>query len=116
MATKPIPAEHDATAHEHPTEGKYIQIAVILAIITVVEVAIYYIEAASDILVPALVALSALKFLMVVGYFMHLKFDDKKLTGIFGAALIISLAVFIATWLVMWNDAVSFFTEYLTAG
>jgi len=116
MASKPIPAEHDATAHEHPTELTYIKVAVVLAIITVIEVAIYYIEAVSTVLVPLLVMLSAIKFVTVVGYFMHLKFDDKKLGGIFGGALIVSLAVFVGLWFVMYYDAVTQFVGYLTAG
>jgi cytochrome c oxidase subunit 4 len=116
MASKPIPAEHDATAHAHPTEMTYIKIAVILALITVVEVAIYYIESVSSVLVPALVILSAIKFLTVVGYFMHLKFDDKKLAGIFGSALIVSIAVFVGVWVLTHYDAVEIFVGYLTAG
>ncbi len=109
MASKPIPAEHDATAHEHPTDLTYIKVAVVLAIITVIEVAIYYIEALSTVLVPVLVLLSAIKFVTVVGYFMHLKFDTKMLAWIFGAAMIISVAVFVGTWLIMDFDAVEQF-------
>jgi cytochrome c oxidase subunit 4 len=116
MASKPIPAEHDAKAHAHPTEMTYIKIAIILAIITVIEVAIYYIESASSILVPALVILSAIKFITVVGYFMHLKFDDRMLAGIFGSALAVSLAVFIGMWVITHYDAVEIFVGYLTAG
>lgn len=99
MANPTVPAEHDATAHEHPSEFTYIKIAIILAIVTAVEVVIYYIEALRGILVPALIALSAIKFVLVVGYFMHLKFDDKKLAWIFAFALILSIAVFIGVWL-----------------
>ena len=116
MASNIAHAEHDATAHEHPSEFQYIRIAIILAIITIVEVAIYYIDAVRDYLVPALVALSAIKFILVVGYFMHLKFDDKKLTWLFGAALIGSLAVFIGVWLMIDFKAVEQFVGYLTAG
>jgi cytochrome c oxidase subunit 4 len=116
MASKPIPAEHDATAHAHPTEMTYIKIAIILALITVIEVAIYYIESFSTILVPALLALSAFKFVTVVGYFMHLKFDSKWLSGIFASALIVSLAVFIGLWFIMYYDQVTQFVGYLTAG
>lgn len=99
MTTPTVPAEHDATAHEHPSEFTYIKIAIILAIVTAVEVVIYYIEALRGILVPALIALSAIKFVLVVGYFMHLKFDDKKLAWIFASALILSVAVFVGVWL-----------------
>lgn len=94
---------HD-DGHEHPTLAAYVRIAIVLAIITAIEVAIYYIPAFESMLVPMLVALSAIKFVMVVGYFMHLKFDDKLLTFTFTAALIASLVVFIGLWAVMYYD------------
>jgi len=93
----------------HPSLEAYVRIAIMLAIITAVEVAIYYIPALEGVLVPALIALSAIKFVVVVGYFMHLKFDDKLLTGIFGAALIISIIMFIGLWVVMYYDNASVF-------
>lgn len=113
MASEPVvhDAEHaDLHVHEHPSQAKYVQIAIFLAIITAVEVAIYYIDALSGILVPTLIILSVIKFITVVGYFMHLKFDSKLLTWTFTAAMLISLAVFIGTWLVMNYDAVEQFT------
>lgn len=90
--------------HGHPTLNAYVRIAILLAIITAVEVAIYYIPAFEGILVPTLIALSAIKFVIVVGYFMHLKFDDKMLTFIFAAAFVASALVFIALWAVMYFD------------
>lgn len=115
MASSPVHAEHDATAHEHPSEFTYIKIALILAIITIIEVAIYYVEALRGVLVPALIALSVVKFIMVVGYFMHLKFDDKKLAWIFGFALITSIAVFIGVWLMQHFEHVIQFFGWMTA-
>ncbi len=87
--------------HEHPTEAQYVKIAIILAIITIVEVAIYYIDALRGILVPTLIVLSTAKFVVVVGYFMHLKFDDRRLTWIFVAGMATALAIFIAAWVIM---------------
>lgn len=99
---------HD-DGNAHPSLNAYVRIAIVLAIITAVEVAIYYIPAFESVLVPMLVALSAIKFVMVVGYFMHLKFDDKLLTFTFGAALIASLVVFIGLYAVMHFDYPSVF-------
>lgn len=95
--------------HGHPSLEAYVRIAIILAIITAVEVAIYYIPAFADVLVPLLIVLSAIKFVTVVGYFMHLKFDDKMLTFIFTAALIASMVIFIGLWAVTYYDAPSVF-------
>lgn len=107
--TGSMPALDEHHESQHPSLGKYVNIAIFLAIITAVEVAIYYIEAIESILVPALIILSAIKFVTVVGYFMHLKFDGKLLSFIFGAALITSLAVYIAVDIMMDNKPVEIF-------
>ena len=86
---------HDS--HDHPGEMVYIKVAAILAIVTAIEVVIYYIEALEDVLVPALLLLSAGKFIAVVGYFMHLKFDDRRFTWVFISGLVIALSVFLGT-------------------
>ncbi len=86
--------DHLVDQHEHhPDPSVYVRVAVILAVVTAVEVAIYYIEALSAILVPLLIALSAGKFLAVVGYFMHLKFDDRRFTWVFLTGLLIAISV-----------------------
>jgi cytochrome c oxidase subunit 4 len=91
--------EHDDDAHAgHPGELTYIKVAAILALITVSEVVIYYVQWMHDsgALVPTLLVLSAIKFATVIAYFMHLKFDPRMLTwtfigGIsFGAGLILA--------------------------
>ena len=90
--------------HEHPGEPTYVRVAVILAIVTVVEVAIYYISALRGILVPVLLVLSIAKFVAVVGYFMHLKFDDRLFRWIFVAGLAISMSVVLALLAMFWTD------------
>ncbi|CAA9545409.1 MAG: hypothetical protein AVDCRST_MAG73-2364 [uncultured Thermomicrobiales bacterium] len=93
--TKPG-SDHHVDGHEgHPDDRTYITVAAILAVVTAIEVAIYYVEAIEDFLVPILIVLSVGKFVAVVGYFMHLKFDDRRFTWIFVAGLLISISVFI---------------------
>ena len=96
-AGAPLPGttSHDGE-HEHPGERTYIKVAVVLAIITVVEVAIYYFDLPRWFLVTALLTLSAVKFTIVVGYFMHLKFDDRRLLLIFAGGLFIGGAILLA--------------------
>ncbi|HUG15419.1 MAG TPA: cytochrome C oxidase subunit IV family protein [Thermomicrobiales bacterium] len=83
--------------HAHPDPRQYIRIAVVLAIITALEVAIFYIKALEDYDTYILLPLSALKFILVVGYYMHLKFDNKLFTYTFifglsvGGGVILSL-------------------------
>ena len=98
-------AEHNAEEHAHPGWQIYVRIAVILSIITALEVAVYYISALSEALVYILITLSAVKFAIVVGYYMHLKFDHKLLmytfvTGLFaaGAIMLAFLGLFNRLW------------------
>jgi cytochrome c oxidase subunit 4 len=92
------PHGEDPVAHEHPGELTYIKVAIFLAIITIVEVAIYYIEWMHDsgALVPTLIVLSAVKFFMVVSFFMHLKFDHRLLSYTFVGGLFLGAAVILA--------------------
>ena len=86
--------------HDHPTDAFYIKVAVVLAIITAVEVVLYYRElgAANN---YALLFLSAIKFVAVVGYFMHLKFDNKILRRLFVAGFILAILVYVAYMLTL---------------
>ena len=84
--------------HEHPTWKQYKWVALILTLITVVEVWVYYIPSfvASPIFVPALLIMSAVKFAIVVLYYMHLKYDHKIFKALFTGPLIIAISTLIA--------------------
>jgi cytochrome c oxidase subunit 4 len=84
----------DAAAQHHPTPRDYWAIAGILFIITAVEVAVAYIDALSSVVVPILIVLSAAKFVLVVGWFMHLKFDLKRYRGLFYIGLVAAPILF----------------------
>jgi cytochrome c oxidase subunit 4 len=93
-------SDHTAVAegHNHPKARLYIEIAVILAIITAVEVFVLYLpsmgfEGFRPALVPIFAVLSIAKFVMVVGWYMHLKFDDPFFLRMFGFALLIAFTV-----------------------
>ena len=83
--------EHD---DKHPGALEYVQIGTILAIITAVEVAIYYVDMDFTLLVTLLVMLSVVKFSMVVLWFMHLKFDASLFAVLFTGGLALTFAVF----------------------
>ena len=91
-------ASNAESAHgaSHPTASTYVVIAAILAVVTAIEVAVYYIDALSSILVPVLLVLSAGKFVMVVGYFMHLKFDSRLFTVFFVGGFLLAAAILLA--------------------
>lgn len=84
---------------DHPSDAVYIRIAIILAVVTAVEVALYYIKPKGkgvDVSNGVLLVLAALKFGIVALYFMHLRFDNRLLRRLFITGLITAIAVYIA--------------------
>ena len=84
--------------HEHPTWREYKWVALILTAITVVEVWVYYVPSfvASKLFVPFLLIMSAVKFAIVVMFYMHLKYDHKLFRALFTAPLIIAMTTIVA--------------------
>ena len=93
-STELHPPREAEELHDHPSPRKYVWIAVILAIITALEVAIYYVPALEDYLVPFLIAFALVKFIMVAAYFMHLKFDSKLFRRFFVTGIVLGFIVF----------------------
>ncbi len=89
-------AHLEPDAHPHPRQSEYVRIAVILAVITLIEVGVYYVEAIAPFLGAILIVLSALKFALVVMFFMHLKFDNKLFSYLFTGPLLLMIAVVLA--------------------
>ena len=100
MSTHTAEQGHDSHGHEggHASVKFYWMIGGILAALTALEVAAYYMELGA-VEVPLLLALSIVKFVLVVGFFMHLKFDSRIFTGVFVAGLV--LAVFMVSALLV---------------
>ena len=90
-----------AVEEGHPTPRKYVEIGAILAIITAIEVAIFYIDALRPILIPVFLILSAVKFVIVAMFYMHLKFDSRLFTGAFAFGLLIATSIVIALMALM---------------
>jgi cytochrome c oxidase subunit 4 len=81
----------------HATVRTYINVAITLAIITAVEVATLYIPGIPNtLLVISLLLMSALKFYLVVGFFMHLKYDHQIMRSLFVGPLMIAVAIILA--------------------
>lgn len=85
---------HDT--HAHPGPWKYVGIGIVLTVITAVEVAIFYVPALAGVLVPSLLLLSLVKFVLVVMFYMHLKFDSKVFTTVFVAPLTLAVGVVVS--------------------
>ncbi len=79
-----------AHAEEHATVGTYIKIAVILTIITIAEVATFYVPIPRTPLIVSLILMSATKFFIVVGWYMHLRYDHRIFRRFFLTGLILA--------------------------
>jgi len=84
--------------HEHPTWSTYWKVATILTAITVLEVWCYYLPSftSTPYFVPTLLILSALKFAIVVMFYMHLKYDAKLFRALFTGPLLVAIVTIIA--------------------
>ena len=79
---------HTAARHEEPQEAShpkpitYVVVAMTLAIITAIEVAIFYVTGIGHAIIPVLVVLSAGKFALVAMFYMHLRYDARPVHGL----------------------------------
>ena len=86
----------DGAVEEYPSDWRYVKVAIVLAIITAIEVDTYvHGDLWEPILVPALLGMMALKFFGVAWYFMHLKYDKKILTWSFYSGVVLALLVYL---------------------
>ena len=81
---------------DHPTDLKYVKIALLLGVITAFEVGTYFIEDASTTLLVALLfPMMIAKFLIVTAYFMHLRYDNPLFRRVFFFGLVLAVSVFV---------------------
>ena len=78
----------------HPTNRQYVKVAIFLAVVTALEVGIYYVPALEGVLVPFLVSFAVVKFVLVALWFMHLRFDNRIFRRLFLVGLITAVIVF----------------------
>jgi cytochrome c oxidase subunit 4 len=97
MAHDPHSAADDAglhamgEVHEHPSWKQYKWVALILTLVTVVEVWVYYTPfRLSPLFAPVLLIMSAFKFAVVVAFYMHLKYDHKLFRALFTGPFLIA--------------------------
>jgi cytochrome c oxidase subunit 4 len=84
-----------AAAHGagHPSPKEYVRIGLILFVLTGLEITASYTKVSGAILIPTLFILAIVKFALVVLWFMHLKFDDRRyarffVMGLAGASIL----------------------------
>jgi cytochrome c oxidase subunit 4 len=82
--------------HPHPTDVTYVKVAIVLAVLTGLEVSTYFFEenVSRAVLLIILMPLMIAKFAIVAGFFMHLKFDTPLFTRMFVAGIAFAVGVY----------------------
>ncbi len=85
----------------HPSPSEYIRIAIVLALVTAAEVAIYYIDWVHEhgLLIPLLFLFAFVKFTLVVLWYMHLRFDSRTYSRFFVLGLAGAVTLYVAVLL-----------------
>jgi len=95
LETEQYLTEPDETGeHGHSSDALYVKVFIVLFLITAAEVATYVVDI-GDFLIPSLMVMMVAKFALVMGFFMHLRFDSRLLTWVFVAGLALAVAVYI---------------------
>ena len=85
------PAAATAPAHAEPSKLHiYVQIAMILGVITGIEIILVYTPWPHALVFSALALLSAVKFMFVIFFFMHLRWDKVFCTILFFIGLLLA--------------------------
>lgn len=82
--------------HVHPGPLVYVKIAVVLTILTAAEVGVWYTPIGALALTLILIVLSISKFVLVVAFYMHLKYDSRLFTAMFAWGILLSLSIICA--------------------
>jgi cytochrome c oxidase subunit 4 len=95
MTQDAVAAEAHGLSEHHPGPGEYVKIAIILAIVTAIEVGAYYITALPVRVFSAmLLVMMVFKFSLVVLWFMHLRFDSHLFRRLFVTGIVLALAIY----------------------
>ena len=93
-AVEEVPVE-EVPEEGHVSPATYIKVGLILAVITAVEVAFFYLDLAEGALIGILLALSIMKFVLVALWFMHLQFDNRVFSMFFAGGIALAIILFI---------------------
>lgn len=96
VAEKAIDLGVEPEEHAHPNPSAYVGIAVILAIATAVEIALYYLEEdlSSALITVSLLVLMVIKFFLVALWFMHLRFEARIFRHLFYGGAVLAVVAY----------------------
>ena len=83
---------HSAEDDGHPTVATYIKIAIILGLITLIEVGVFYLDFSRTLFIIVFLVMSGVKFAIVIMFYMHLKFDNILFSRLFIGGLTLAAA------------------------
>jgi cytochrome c oxidase subunit IV len=91
-------ADHTESAegheHAHRSDGYYVKIALILAVLTAIETSTYWVDF-GPLFMPTLLTMMVIKFLMVVMIFMHLREEKPIYKYLFYSGLLLACFVYL---------------------
>ncbi len=99
----PVDDQHPVAAegHAHPGPRQYVLIAVVLVVLTALEVATSYLEGDvnSNLLIAVLGVMAAMKFFLVAAWYMHMRMDAPFfrrvfVVGLVGATIVYGIVMF----------------------
>jgi cytochrome c oxidase subunit 4 len=85
----------------HPTPRQYVLIAVVLVIVTGIEIATSYLNTGhTNLIIIALFLMAALKFFLVAAWYMHMKVDQPLfrrvfVVGMVGAGIVYGIVILV---------------------
>ena len=80
----------------HASPLTYVRVALILATITGVEVGLFYFDLPGAAFVGFFFVLSATKFVLVIMFYMHLKYDARLFSWLFVGGLLLAVSILVA--------------------
>lgn len=96
--------EPEAHGRPHPGDNVYWTMLVMLAVFTVIEVLIYYHISSLATRIIVLSAILLIKFIAQVGWFTHLRYDDRRLLFVFGGCFSVAFLVVASTiWMMVYD-------------
>lgn len=100
------PHAEPAGGHHVPptTVRQYVMMGVFLTVVTAIEFLLVEFEVTGTVLVPAVLVLTAAKFLVVVVWFMHLRWDHPLLARLFTFGFLLAAALLLAMLGLFWLE------------
>jgi cytochrome c oxidase subunit 4 len=92
-------AHASGVTHGHPSPKEYIRIGAILGVLTAIEITASY-TIGGALLIALLLSLAVIKFSIVVLWFMHLKFDDRRYARFFVMGLALAATLYLIVLMV----------------